>query len=485
MLYLDSPGVVYRDMKNKIVYLLICMLFFSSVAGVVSSTKQSTEILNEMNPRMDYLHTVFVEIGTSQNCKPCHSWNLNIHDAYILGEYDFEYVEMIAYDHDGQVLNDKAYNWAQNYGITAYPTSIFDGDYQRIVGDFPELLIDTLNACGDREVADVTASMTLSWLGNANIQVDIAIENNEITQYNGHIRACITEIVSRYDTYYGEPYYFGFLDYAFNKDISINPGGVYTDSIVWDGNEHQDNHGNNFGDISPENIQVTMGVINDNNGYVDETVAARIDGNHPPNAPSNPSPSDGTAEVDVESDLSWSCSDPDGGLLSYDVYFGTINPPPQIVWNQYGKSYDPGTMEYNTKYYWRIVAWDNHGASTSGPIWSFTTAQGTNVPPEIDIIKPGKAVYLNNQKVLPRILRLPLSVGSITIEADAKDEDSGIEKVEFHINGKLMGNDTTEPYTYSWMRDRLRFIHIFFIRVIAYDKDGATAEDLIIVRKVL
>ena len=48
-----------------------------------------------------------------------------------------------------------------------------------------------------------------------------------------------------------------------------------------------------------------------------------------------------------------------------------------------------------------------------------------------------------------------------------------------------MGNDTTDPYTYNWTRDRLRLIHIFCIKVIAYDNDGGTAEDKMIVRKFL
>jgi len=32
-------------------------------------------------------------------------------------------------------------------------------------------------------------------------------------------------------------------------------------------------------------------------------------------------------------------------------------------------------MNPNTQYYWQIVAWDNHGASTESPIWSFTTEE--------------------------------------------------------------------------------------------------------------
>ncbi|GAH68460.1 unnamed protein product, partial [marine sediment metagenome] len=42
------------------------------------------------------------------------------------------------------------------------------------------------------------------------------------------------------------------------------------------------------------------------------------------------------------------------------------------------------TMNFNTTYYWKIVAWDNHGESAASPIWSFTTEIiPQNHPPDI------------------------------------------------------------------------------------------------------
>jgi hypothetical protein len=472
-------------MKKIGIFILITVLLVSSSLGVVTSKNQSSKVFNPIGPTRDYTHTVFVEVGTSQNCKPCDSWNKNIYDIYTSGEYDFEYVEMIEFDHDGKVLNDKANDWSHYYQISSYPTSIFDGDYQRIVGDQPEVLPDALDFCGGRAVADITASMSVSWLGSGTIQVDISIENNDNTQYNGHIRTCITEIVSRYDTYYGDPYHFGFLDYAFDKDISINAGDIYTDSVVWDGNEHEDNHGNDFGDIDPDNIQIIMSVLNNNNGFVDETTIALISSNHPPYAPTNPSPSNGAGKVDIEADLSWSCSDPDGDTLNYDVYFGTINPPPRVTYKQSEKNYNPGNMAHNTPYYWQIVARDSHDVTTAGPIWSFTTIKKESIPPEIRIIKPERAFYINNEKILSRLLLLPLIIGDITIEVDDINEDSVIKNVEFYVNGKLKENDDTEPFSFFWTRDRFRFIHTYIITVVAYNEDGAESVKNMLVKRYL
>ncbi|OGS40668.1 MAG: hypothetical protein A3K77_05045 [Euryarchaeota archaeon RBG_13_31_8] len=105
--------------------------------------------------------------------------------------------------------------------------------------------------------------------------------------------------------------------------------------------------------------------------------------NNAPNTPSDPNPPDNATDVDVNADLSWNCSDPDGDPVTYDIYFGTSSNPPLVQSNQSSTTYDPATMNNNTTYYWKIVAWDSFGNSAVGPIWNFTTGQQINQPPYI------------------------------------------------------------------------------------------------------
>jgi len=107
--------------------------------------------------------------------------------------------------------------------------------------------------------------------------------------------------------------------------------------------------------------------------------------NNPPNIPSNPSPVNHATGVSIDADLSWTGGDPDvGDTVTYDVYFGTSASPPLASNDQSATTYDPGTLNNNTKYYWNIVATDNHAASTSGPVWDFTTGGAVEDCPWLD-----------------------------------------------------------------------------------------------------
>jgi hypothetical protein len=97
-------------------------------------------------------------------------------------------------------------------------------------------------------------------------------------------------------------------------------------------------------------------------------------GNDPPYSPNNPNPDDGETDVPLNTILSWTGGDPDGDKTYYDVYFEKENPDPALVSEeQTSRTYDPGELEYETTYYWKIVSKDSFGEITEGPIWSFTT----------------------------------------------------------------------------------------------------------------
>jgi hypothetical protein len=88
----------------------------------------------------------------------------------------------------------------------------------------------------------------------------------------------------------------------------------------------------------------------------------------------NPNPAKGAVDVTQTPVLTW---EPGFGA-SYDIYFGTD--PDALEQKASGnlgaESYEPGQLEWNTTYYWRVDEANSANADSpwTGPLWSFTTA---------------------------------------------------------------------------------------------------------------
>ncbi len=119
-------------------------------------------------------------------------------------------------------------------------------------------------------------------------------------------------------------------------------------------------------------VSITLLVLLNGCDKSDDT--AEPTDNSAPNLPSNPVPANQATDQSIDVNLTWSCSDPDSDLLTYDVYFGTSSTPPLVSPVQSETTYSLETLADSTTYYWQIVAHDNHDHSTSGPVWSFSTA---------------------------------------------------------------------------------------------------------------
>ena len=93
-------------------------------------------------------------------------------------------------------------------------------------------------------------------------------------------------------------------------------------------------------------------------------------------APYEPYPADGATGVSTEVDLEWLLPDLRCGEW---IYFDVIPAPWEIVPNDdfdYYTTYDPGTLQPNTTYYWKVYMQCDMDTGARSPLWSFTTGDG-------------------------------------------------------------------------------------------------------------
>ncbi len=110
-------------------------------------------------------------------------------------------------------------------------------------------------------------------------------------------------------------------------------------------------------------------------------------------------------------------------------------------------------------------------------------AEGGNEPPGVGITSPveGKIYIFGSPFPKNLVFKNTFLIGKTTINVYASD-DSGIEKVEFYVDGELMETVKSEPY--NWTLSRIStfkelFYHKHTIEVKAYDDTGKTSSDSI------
>jgi hypothetical protein len=106
----------------------------------------------------------------------------------------------------------------------------------------------------------------------------------------------------------------------------------------------------------------------------------------------NPTPANGAKYIDPDTNLSWTAGFNAKPLWGQDVYLGTdstavsnANTSTPVIYrgNQSTTTYDPGTMENNKTYYWRIDERNTDATTTKGNVWSFTTMPSIPIDPNL------------------------------------------------------------------------------------------------------
>ncbi len=94
-----------------------------------------------------------------------------------------------------------------------------------------------------------------------------------------------------------------------------------------------------------------------------------------PGNPDNPSPANNAFNIQPETQLNWTFG---SNTATYDLLFGTSQNNLTTVVNNASVAgltgtYQPQNLQFNTQYFWKIIARGSDQSTTEGPVWSFTT----------------------------------------------------------------------------------------------------------------
>lgn len=174
--------------------------------------------------------------------------------------------------------------------------------------------------------------------------------------------------------------------------------------------------------------------------------------NDPPDAPSNPVPADGAINQEIDAHLTWGWNDVDGDTVKSDIYFGEATNPPLVDSNRIAGNYDPGILEYNHTYYWKIIADDGHGNQTAGPIWHFTTRAQRSFDVLASYMNAANGPYFDlTGNVQSNYLYVTNRHSSGTRDSSLILNISDINNISVagYIEGALFGNQFGPGYIYS------------------------------------
>ncbi|MFH2056603.1 MAG: dockerin type I domain-containing protein [bacterium] len=125
-----------------------------------------------------YTHTVFLIEGTQHTCVNCPLTNLAMDDLWNGGDYQFYYAAFV------EDMNTAADDHLHSqYNVVGFPTVYTDGGLGvNIGGDADSATYGAaVLAASTNPVHDLDLSVTLNWLGSAQLGIEVSVASNELT----------------------------------------------------------------------------------------------------------------------------------------------------------------------------------------------------------------------------------------------------------------------------------------------------------------
>ncbi len=127
----------------------------------------------------NFTHTVFLEEATATYCGYCPATRDALESIYNSSDYPFYYVALVG-DKNTVAID----HLVHQYNLYGYPTCFIDGGYRTIVGgyEYESPYRNAIESAGKQDVHDLNLSVSLTWLDNSKIQIEVTLVNNEILE---------------------------------------------------------------------------------------------------------------------------------------------------------------------------------------------------------------------------------------------------------------------------------------------------------------
>ena len=190
--------------------------------------------------------------------------------------------------------------------------------------------------------------------------------------------------------------------------------------------------------------------------YVDSLFIVSENATQAPTGATEPNPADGAVNVSANTVLSWT---PSLLAASHNVYFG-VNPEPgaaEFQLNQSADSFEPGSLEYDTTYYWAIDEVNGAGIAP-GPVWSFTT--GGAIPEmHVSSIEPGVQRTGKSYRGVVTVTIIDGTSGQPVVGATVQGDFSGV----FNQSLSAVTDSSGQAVLSSSSKERLPFSYTFTV----------------------
>ncbi|WP_075780375.1 PQQ-binding-like beta-propeller repeat protein [Marinitoga sp. 1137] len=193
--------------------------------------------------------------------------------------------------------------------------------------------------------------------------------------------------------------------------------------------------------------------------------------NTAPLKPYEPFPANNSTNVATEITLKWNCQDSDNDKLLYNVYLSESNGNLTPVEVDYPKTEIKYTnLHPDTLYKWKVVAKDNRGGITEGPIWYFKTI--SEKEKENDVYKNLEIVFLT-----PENGQTISQTDEATLEWKMNKDDFKVKEYSIYFGDNpippLVKEHYKEKYFYlSHLKSGKRY----YWKIISYGEDGGFVE---------